>query len=75
MTECAEIAYGMKGRYKAWLEDVLLPNSIQNARHFVRKLAPDESAVMVDNVAYSLMSICAPKPEPAQPAYADQGTW
>jgi hypothetical protein len=77
MTECDEIAEGMVDGYETWRRRNLRANVMDAARDYVRSQMEDESHVIIDNVAYSLMfSSCPPdqKPEP-RPSYADQGSW
>lgn len=77
MTECDEIAEGMVEGYEKWRRRNLRANVMVAARAYVRTQMRGESEVMIDNVAYSLMSsLCPPtqKPEP-QARYADQGSW
>lgn len=77
MTECDEIAESMADDYQKWCRRNLRANVMEAARDYVRSQMPGETHVVVDNVAYSLMSsLCLPgqKPEPL-PQYADMGSW
>lgn len=52
MSECEEIAERMHMGYIAWLNGQ--PSYMESARIYVRKLMPDESYTVVDNIAEAL---------------------
>ncbi|MFT4064314.1 hypothetical protein [Paraburkholderia sp.] len=75
MTECDEIAEGMIEGYMAWRRRSLRANVMEAARDYVRSQMEGESHVMIDNVAYSLMSSLCPPTQKPEPRYADLGSW
>jgi hypothetical protein len=75
MTECDEIAEGMIDGYQKWRRRNLRANVMDAARDYVRTQMESESYVMIDNVAYSLMSSLCPPTQKPEPRYADQGSW
>jgi hypothetical protein len=72
MTEWEEIAESMIDGYEQHRRRHLRANVMDAARDYVRRQMEGESYVMIDNVAYSLMSsLCPPRP----PRYPDLGSW